>query len=134
MSNNNTNRDVLSSAELGQPNASQDESTTPQETSALLGDRRRPSNAQNGKRFSGNGKRSLTDGARKKIIIALTSISGALLVILAFTLVHKIGAAPSTCLPCLVLFPLLASLLLCEAATHFFFFGNQLTDSVFHQL
>ncbi|KAG0026785.1 hypothetical protein BGZ81_006093 [Podila clonocystis] len=98
MSNNSTNRtDLLSNAELGQPNSSpQDESTSPQETSALLGGRRRPStNSQNGKRLSGNSKRSLTDNARRKIIIALTSISGALLIILAVTLVHKIGSAPT---------------------------------------
>ncbi|KAF9373642.1 hypothetical protein CPB97_000409 [Podila verticillata] len=95
MSNISTNRDLLSNAELGQPNAPQDKSTSPQETSALLGGHRRSSNAQNGKRPGGNGKRSLTDDARKKIIFALTSISGALLVILAVTLVHKIGGAPN---------------------------------------
>lgn len=119
MSNISTNRDLLSNAELGQPNAPQDKSTSPQETSALLGGHRRSSNAQNGKRPGGNGKRSLTDDARKKIIFALTSISGALLVILAVTLVHKIGAAPSMCLPCLAPFLFFSRflLLLCEAAS-----------------
>ncbi|KAF9111458.1 hypothetical protein BGX27_004910 [Mortierella sp. AM989] len=95
MSNSNTNgrSDQLSSAELGQGRPSLDD----QERTALLDNQRHPS--QNGG-AANNGlkrpaRRGLSDNARKKIIISLTSISGLLLVILAVALVKKIGTAPS---------------------------------------
>lgn len=135
MSNNSTNRtDLLSNAELGQPNGSpQDENTSPQETSALLGSRRRPStNSQNGKRLSGNSKRSLTDHARKKIIIALTSISGALLIILALTLVHKMGSAPSKCFYLLLMLVLRSEAIPSTCYRHYIL--HQLTHFLPHQL
>ncbi|KAF8948970.1 hypothetical protein BGZ47_000645 [Haplosporangium gracile] len=87
----------ISTAEQGQvdPRSSIDGD----ETAALLPTQRQqqqPSgNSSSGKRLStasNSSSRSLSEHARKKIIITLTSISGALLVILAFTLVGKVGA------------------------------------------
>lgn len=40
--------------------------------------------------------RSLSEKGRKKIIIALAGISGALIIILVFALVGKVGAPPGT--------------------------------------
>ncbi|OAQ30748.1 gamma-glutamyltranspeptidase [Linnemannia elongata AG-77] len=91
-----SNRQDVSTAELGQvdPRSSIDGD----ESTSLLPTQRQqqPSgNNSNGKRLnttSNVSSRSLSEKARKKIIITLTSISGALLVILALTLVGKVGA------------------------------------------
>ncbi|KAF9374942.1 hypothetical protein BGX21_003989 [Mortierella sp. AD011] len=98
--NYNTNSggrpDQLSSAELGQGRPSLDEPTAPQERTALLGNQRRPS--QNNSNNNGSkrpSKGSLSGDARKKIIISLTSISGALLIILAVALFKKVGSEPT---------------------------------------
>ncbi|KAF9098032.1 hypothetical protein BGX23_007189 [Mortierella sp. AD031] len=86
--------DTLSSAELGQgdPRSSIDGD----ESTGLLPNQRRSSVSSNGtgKRLSTPSSRSLTEHGRKKIIITLTSISAALLVILAFALVGKAAAPP----------------------------------------
>ncbi|KAG9319364.1 hypothetical protein KVV02_005616 [Mortierella alpina] len=98
-SSHNNRSDQLSSAERGQGRPSPDDSNSnpAQETTSLLGNQRRAS--QNSGHANSNkqrpAKRSLPGDARKKIIIALTSISGLLLVVLAIALVKKIGAAPS---------------------------------------
>lgn len=94
----------VSTAELGQvdPRSSIDGD----ESTSLLPTQRQqqqPSGNSNnsGKRLStaSNGSsRSLSEKARKKIIITLTTISGALLVILAFTLASKVGAPPGMCI------------------------------------
>ncbi|KAG0367486.1 gamma-glutamyltranspeptidase [Gamsiella multidivaricata] len=83
-------RDGLSSAELGQANPlhSIDES----ETAALLNDRPRASANSASKRPSS--KRVLPEHARKTIIVMLISISGILVILLAVTLVFKVGSAP----------------------------------------
>lgn len=91
-----SNRQDVTTAELGQvdPRSSIDGD----ESTSLLPTQRQqqPSgNNNNGKRLnttSNVSSRSLSEKARKKIIITLTSISGALLVILALTLVGKVGA------------------------------------------
>ncbi|KAF9128015.1 hypothetical protein BGW39_005421 [Mortierella sp. 14UC] len=90
--------DTLSTAEQGQidPRSSIDGD----ETDALLPAPRQqhsPANNSN-KRLSTAGNsssRALSDKARKKIIFSLTTISGALLVFLAFALVDKVGAPPA---------------------------------------
>ncbi|KAF9947717.1 hypothetical protein BGZ72_010347 [Mortierella alpina] len=98
-SNHHTRPDQLSSAELGQgrPSPDDSDSSPAQETTSLLGNQRRAS--QNSGHTNSNkqrpAKRSLSGDARKKIIIALTSISGLLLVVLAIALVKKIGSAPT---------------------------------------
>ncbi|KAG0336562.1 hypothetical protein BG004_007996 [Podila humilis] len=114
---NSNQADLLSNAELGQSTArtpQDNEGSSPQETSALLGNRRRPSShSQNSNRRhsgggSGNGtgngngnngysskKRSLPEDTRRRIIISLAAISGALLIVLGVTLVNKMGAAPT---------------------------------------
>ncbi|CAO3569105.1 unnamed protein product [Mortierella alpina] len=98
-SNHNPRSDQLSSAELGhgRPSPDHSESNPAQETTSLLGDQRRAS--QNSGHSNSNkqrpAKRALSSDARKKIIVALTSISALLLVVLAIALVRKIGAAPS---------------------------------------
>ncbi|KAG0015910.1 hypothetical protein BGZ81_011477 [Podila clonocystis] len=52
-------------------------------------------NNSNNKRLSNSHlKRSLSDKARKRIIVTLTSISGVLLVILGVTLASKVGSVP----------------------------------------
>lgn len=106
----NTNRnglsDHLSSAELGQGRPSLDEnSNNSTDRTALLGKQRRPSgnggpNANGYVNNNTNGnkrpaKTSISGHARKRIIIALTSISGLLLIVLAVALFKKIGSAPS---------------------------------------
>ncbi|KAI1318952.1 hypothetical protein EDD11_005386 [Mortierella claussenii] len=106
-SRNNSRSDQLSSAELGQSRPSLDDSHA-QERTALLGNQRRGSQSNGSGSGSGNGngsnsnnnnhkrpaKRALSGNARKKIIIALTSISGVLLVFLGVALLNKIGAVP----------------------------------------
>ncbi|KAF9929837.1 hypothetical protein FBU30_001150, partial [Linnemannia zychae] len=66
------------------------------ETTTLLPSQHQlsPNPNSNGKRLSTASTRSLSEHGRKKIIVFLTSISGALLVILALTLVGKVGAPP----------------------------------------
>lgn len=97
-------RQDVSTAELGQvdPRSSIDGD----ESTSLLPTQQQQqhsgnNNSNSGKRLSAtsNGSsRSLSERARKKIIITLTFISGALLVILAFTLVGKVGAPPGMCI------------------------------------
>jgi hypothetical protein len=97
----NSQQDV-STAELGHvdPRSSIDGD----EATSLLPSQRQQqpsgtSNYNNSKRLStaSNGSgRSLSEKGRKKIIITLAAISGALIVILVFALVGKVGAPPGT--------------------------------------
>ncbi|KAF9557397.1 hypothetical protein EC968_007680 [Mortierella alpina] len=100
MASNHTNRsDQLSSAELGQgrPSLDDSDSNPAQESTSLLGNQRRASQTSGHTNSNKQrpAKRSLSGDGRRKIIIALTSISGLLLVVLAVALVKKIGSAPS---------------------------------------
>ncbi|KAF9361700.1 hypothetical protein BGX26_000055 [Mortierella sp. AD094] len=94
---NNPRSDKLSAAELGQP-ASPRHSIDGNETTGLLNGQRRTSGPSNfNKRpstSSSNSKESLSEHGRKKIIAALTFISGILIVVLVAALVSKLGAPP----------------------------------------
>lgn len=55
-----------------------------------------PQNNNNKRPNNSHLKRSLSEKARKRIIVILTSISGVLLVILGVTLASKVGSSPGT--------------------------------------
>ncbi|KAF9193210.1 hypothetical protein BGZ51_003959 [Haplosporangium sp. Z 767] len=96
--NPNTWPDALSAAERGQSNPRQsiDDGT---ETTGLLNNSSLRNNSQGtSPKRSGtganNGKKTLSEGARKSIIATLAVISGFLLVILATALITKVNAIP----------------------------------------
>ncbi|KAF9910123.1 hypothetical protein EC991_007255 [Linnemannia zychae] len=97
--------DTLLAAEEG--HADPRSSIDGDETAALLpNQRRQPSPINNSNKHlstAGNSSnRALSDKARKRIIISLTTISGALLVFLTFALVGKAGAPPEKNRPVLI--------------------------------
>ncbi|KAF9365630.1 hypothetical protein BGX34_009165 [Mortierella sp. NVP85] len=105
--------DQLSSAERGQGRPSLDESNNNStDRTALLGKQRQPSgnggpnangyvnNSSTNSNNNTNGnkrpaKTSISGHARRRIIIALTTISGVLLIVLAVALFKKIGSVPT---------------------------------------
>ncbi|KAG0244981.1 hypothetical protein BGX31_008201 [Mortierella sp. GBA43] len=101
----NGRSDQLSSAELGQGRSSLDEDVNTTDRTALLGKQRHPSQGSTSPSYPSNNinsngnkrptKTSISGHARRRIIIALTSISGVLLVILGIALYKKIGSAPT---------------------------------------
>ncbi|KAF9375106.1 hypothetical protein CPC16_000900 [Podila verticillata] len=95
--------DRLSAAEqgVGSPRHSIDSDTAPllrnnnSNRQSSSSPQPQPQGNTSNKRLSNSHlKRSLSDKARKRIIVALTSISGVLLVILGVTLVSKVGSPP----------------------------------------
>lgn len=81
---------TLSRAELGQSNPKLVPHDT--ETTALL-------NGQSSGTKGPGGKRSLSPNSRKRIILSLMSLSALLLVVLAVTLVSKLGTPPGNSRP-----------------------------------
>ncbi|KAF9112019.1 hypothetical protein BGX27_004104 [Mortierella sp. AM989] len=98
MANNNGQSDKIPAAELGQATSPQHSINDNETTGLLNGQRRSPGGTSNpNKRLStssANSKESLSERGRKKIIVALTSMSGVLLIVLAVALVSKVGAPP----------------------------------------